>query len=450
MAATDLDLAALGEALAARLDCPDLRVEALEPLTAGASRLTWLVTLDRGDGVQHESLVLQRERVAGLRPGAIETEAALLTAMAAAGVPVPQLVLADPAGAAIGGGYLLLHRVEGETLGRRILRRDDLAAARARFGTDAGTILAAIHRAVPHTLPALPEPDPLEAIEAMLDSAYDARPALEAALGWLRGNRPAPVPPCLVHGDFRLGNLMVGPDGIRAVLDWELAHLGDPLEDLGWLASPAWRFGGGAPVAGVASREELWAAYHAAGGEPVDPAAARWWELYATLRWGAMCLVQARTHLSGESRSAELAVLGRRSAECEYELCVELFGPADVVDVTAAAAADLYGRPTAAELVESVRELLESRAVAGDFALRVAAGSLRVVERELAAGAPAEAAHQQRLATLGFASDAELARALRSGARDLDPDITAAIRADVAARIAVYHPGYVSPAAAAT
>jgi aminoglycoside phosphotransferase (APT) family kinase protein len=443
LAAAEPDLTRLGAALAQQLGDPGLVVTATEPLTAGASRLTWLIGVEWGDGTA-ERLVLQRERVRGARPGGIVTEAALLRVMAAAGVPVPHLLLADETGEAIDGGFLLVREVEGETIGPRIRRREDLAGARAGFAADAGRILAAVHTCDPAGLPLLPAADPLASVEAMLDSAHDARPALEAALAWLRRNQPPPRPPRLVHGDFRLGNLMIGPDGIRAVLDWELAHLGDPLEDLGWLASPAWRFGGALPVAGVASREQLWSAYEAAGGQPVDPAAARWWELYATLRWGAMCLMQARTHLSGESRSVELAVLGRRAAECEYDLVTELFGGVQLSDPPAVVPPDLYGRPTATELIESVCELLEARGAAGDFALRVAAGSLRVVERELAAGAPAEAEHRQRLRELGIADDGELAYGLRSGAIPLDEPVTSAIAADVTARLAVYNPRYMT------
>jgi len=123
-----------------------------------------------------------------------------------------------------------------------------------------------------------------------------------------------------VHGDFRNGNLVVGPDGLRAVLDWELAHLGDPVEDLAWLCLRAWRFGAALPVGGFGRREELLAAYEAAGGRPVDPRALLWWEVLGTLRWGVICIMQTTAHRAGLSRSVELAAIGRRVCETEHDL----------------------------------------------------------------------------------------------------------------------------------
>jgi aminoglycoside phosphotransferase (APT) family kinase protein len=124
-----------------------------------------------------------------------------------------------------------------------------------------------------------------------------------------------------VHGDFRLGNLIIGPEGVRSVLDWELGHVGDPMEDLAWLCVRSWRFGNDQlPVAGVGQREDLFAAYEAAGGRDVDPAVVHWWELFGNLRWGVICIMQARAYLDGLSQSVELATIGRRTAETEWEL----------------------------------------------------------------------------------------------------------------------------------
>jgi aminoglycoside phosphotransferase (APT) family kinase protein len=123
-----------------------------------------------------------------------------------------------------------------------------------------------------------------------------------------------------VHGDFRNGNLIVGPDGIRAVLDWELAHLGDPLEDLGWLCVKAWRFGSPLPVGGFGTYDDLIQAYEKASGAAVDRAALRWWEMFGVFKWAVICVLQAQRHLTGGQRSVELAALGRRVAENEWDL----------------------------------------------------------------------------------------------------------------------------------
>ena len=127
--------------------------------------------------------------------------------------------------------------------------------------------------------------------------------------------------PTLVHGDFRNGNLMVGPDGVRAVLDWELAHRGDPMEDLGWISVNSWRFGEiDRPVGGFGSREELFAGYEAAGGARVDPERVRFWEVLGTLKWGIMCAGMATSFASGADRSIERGTIGRRASETEIDL----------------------------------------------------------------------------------------------------------------------------------
>ena len=180
--------------------------------------------------------------------------------------------------------------------------------------------LARLHtRVSPGDVPGLPvEGDPLETLRLTLDELGEPHPALELGLLRLGRNRPPAAARTLVHGDFRLGNLMVDANGLVGVLDWELAHVGDPAEDLGWLCVPSWRFGGPHPVAGVGTREELLSAYTAAGGPDVDLETLRWWEACGTLRWGVICVRQAAAHLTGAVRSIELAAIGRRT--CEFEL----------------------------------------------------------------------------------------------------------------------------------
>jgi aminoglycoside phosphotransferase (APT) family kinase protein len=128
----------------------------------------------------------------------------------------------------------------------------------------------------------------------------------------------------LVHGDFRLGNLIVGADGLHAVLDWELAHRGDPMLDLGWLSTKVWRFGGPDPVGGFGTRAELMAGYADGGGTPPDEATQRWWEVYGTVRWALLCRRQAARYLSGAESSIEFAVLGRRVCEQEFDVLLAL------------------------------------------------------------------------------------------------------------------------------
>jgi hypothetical protein len=244
-----------------------------------------------------------------------------------------------------------------------------------------------------------PAPDPLVVLREQLDSFGRPSEVFELAMAELAAGRPPPRDPVLVHGDFRLGNLIVGPEGLRAVLDWELTHAGDPAEDLGWLCVKAWRFGASAPVAGLGSREDLLAAYRAAGGASISPDELRWWELLGTLRWGVICLTQAWTHLSGAHRSVELAAIGRRVCEQEWDLLM-LLDPEGAARAASRrprpgglgrAAPAPYGRPTASELLDAVREFLTGSvmpATTGQLAFhaRVAANVLAIVARELELG----------------------------------------------------------------
>jgi aminoglycoside phosphotransferase (APT) family kinase protein len=321
---------------------------------------------------------------------------------ASAGLLVPE-VLVMSEGAGWGTGGMIMRRIAGETIARKLLRDDEYAPARGALTGQLGQFAARLHAV---DLPVgFPEPDPLAGLRAQLDSFGRPSEVFELAFAELAAHPPPGRKPVLVHGDFRLGNLIVGPEGLRAVLDWELTHLGNPAEDLGWLCVKAWRFGAGPPVAGLGSREELLAAYVSAGGADIGVDELRWWETLGTLRWGVICLTQAWTHLSGAYRSVELAAIGRRVCEQEWDLLL-LLQPAEAAAAAARrpqpsgeplAAPAPYGRPTASELLDAVREYLTGHVMPGTsgqlaFHARVAANALAIVARELQLGPlPADA-----------------------------------------------------------
>jgi len=320
---TEQDLARqLSAYLTARLARP-VQVTGLAQLPGGASRETWAfdMTLDG----RPLPLILRRDPPGRPSTRDYACEAKLLRAARQAGVPVPAVHWGESADPAVGAPFILMDRVQGETIPRRILRDEALSVARQGLTGQCGAALARIHAIPLDGLEFLGAPQSphqlLEAQLSMLGAVEEPHPVFELALRWLRPRAPASTRPALVHGDFRVGNVIVGPEGLRAVLDWELAHVGHPAEDLGWFCVRAWRFGNDdRPAGGLGSREELLDAYLAAGGVRLHADDLRFWEVYGTLRWGIMCLLQASYHLSGAIRSVELAAIGRRACEMEWAL----------------------------------------------------------------------------------------------------------------------------------
>jgi len=372
------------------------------------------------------------------------TEARCLRACANEGLNVPDVLLDSDSAELFGSAGIVMQRVPGETLARRILRDGQFELARSALAADCGTFLAGLHAIDPQVVAPLQSADPLKQIRLTLDALDMPSPTFEIAIRWLESNRPQTLSTAIVHGDFRLGNFIVGEEGLRAVLDWELVHLGDPREDLGWLCVKAWRFGAAEPVGGFGTREDLLAAYQAAGGAPVSLAELHWWEVFGTLRWGAICMTQTHAHLSGLLRSVELAAIGRRVCETEWDLLL-LLEPGATTEAlsksalskaalqlepsqleqsqpsdTQAPTEGLHGRPSAQELLQAVREFLTDHVMAASdrslaFQGRVASNVIAMVERELELG-PAQAEERATsLNGLGMSSERELAASIRSG-----------------------------------
>jgi aminoglycoside phosphotransferase (APT) family kinase protein len=294
----------------------------LAPIPGGASRETWLVEGER------ERWVLRRDPEGSVSLVPIAEEFALIDQARAAGVPVPAPVALEPAGGRLRTAGMLMSFVEGTSVAPRILRKPEFEVARSRLTAQLGEALAGIHSIDPAELEGVlsdpganPATDQLAEWERQLDEIGEPLPAVELGLRWLRANAPDPAEPRLVHGDFRLGNFIVDENGLAAVIDWELSHLGDPAEDIGWLCIRSWRFGNDdLPVAGVGKLDEFVAAYESAGGEPVDRDRVRYWEAFGNVKWAVICARQAHDHLSGTRRSHELASLGRRICEPEWDL----------------------------------------------------------------------------------------------------------------------------------
>ncbi|MER7542201.1 phosphotransferase [Spirillospora sp. NPDC127506] len=440
METADRRTTAVQAALAARLGA---EITGLRRLSGGASRETW--SFDAGG----RALILRRDPPGSPDPAAMAREAALLASAAEAGVPVP--ALAGHGGDLAGAPYLIMERLPGETIPRRLLRDERFAAVRPRLARDLGAILARLHTMAP--VPDLPDADPLDALAGHYAN-FEPRPAVELALRWLKDNRPpASGRKAVVHGDFRNGNLMIDETGVRGVLDWELTHLGDPAEDLGWLCTKAWRFNSPHPVGGFGSREDLLEGYASAGGAPPTLEELHWWEVYGTLRWTILCRHQAERYLNGSDPSIEYAVLGRKVCEQEHDLLLVLglTQPTTVQDPLATAqptATPPHDGPGAQALIDAVGAFLLQADQPDDrlrFHARVAAAALAIARRELLLGEAHKAAHEKRLRNLDCGSDEDLARAIREGSLDTRMDeVTEAVRASIIDKLTVANPRHLS------
>ena len=314
-------------------------VERLARESGGASRQTW--SFDAVvDGTRH-GLILRRDPpILGAPRAKAETDRSVssdrgtefrvLRAAFEAGVRAPEALFELAPDDGLGEGFVM-RRIGGTAIARKLLRDAPYEDDRRKIAGQLGEILARLHTVPAQALPPLPRREAADHIEGQrraLDLLDRPQPVFELALSWLDRRKPAPTAqPVLVHGDYRTGNYLADESGVTAILDWEGAHLGDPIEDLGWLCVKSWRFGAiDRPAGGFGSREELWSAYERAGGMKVDPARAHWWEVFGTVRWGIICHNQAWRHLSGAIRSMELASIGRRAVETEVDLLQLLNG----------------------------------------------------------------------------------------------------------------------------
>lgn len=329
------DVAALSASLAQLLTADGggepVPVRGLVQLSGGASKESWTFEAHRGG--QWQRLILRRDQPGAVPMSRAIEERPLLAAVRSAGVPVPLVLLGGIAEEWQDASFLIMEHIEGETLARRILRDQRYVAARTVLLADAAAALAGIHSidtaALDFMGDARSTPRLLDDLEALLDDSPDRHPAFEYGLRWLRRNQPPLVAPAVVHGDYRLGNLIVGEEGLRSVIDWELSYLGDPIRDLGYFCVRSWRFGNDAlPAGGLGSRRQLCAAYEAAGGNRVDPDTLHYWEVYGNAVWGVQTGFLAKQFLDGLP-SVELAAIGRRAVEMEYDL-LHLLNPAAV------------------------------------------------------------------------------------------------------------------------
>jgi aminoglycoside phosphotransferase (APT) family kinase protein len=331
----EVDVRSALDRLAVRLEGKGARVVQAGRLSGGASMETWAFEVEgprAPDRTIRDRMILRRRTVPfdpeTARSVSLATEAALIKAARANGALAPPVLHVCDDEDGLGEAYIM-GAVPGETLGRKIVHDAAFDAVRPKLARQCGEVLAKIHATPPpaelnlKTVDAVHE---LDRYEEVYRSTGAQRPILELAFQYLRRHTPEPVPPVLLHGDFRNGNIMFDPEtGVAAVLDWELAHIGDPAEDMGWICTNSWRFGRPEkPVGGFGDYADLLAGYAAAGGRPIPVERVRFWQVLGSLRWGVMCLTMYMSWQTGLEKSVERPMIGRRVSETEADLVVLL------------------------------------------------------------------------------------------------------------------------------
>ena len=303
------------------------KVSNLEPLTGGASKEIW--KFEVSNAKQSTKMILRRG--SGIEgPLAIKTadEARIQKEVIKVGAPVPIILAVSKNEEELGDSYIM-HFVEGESIARKILRDKEYKKALPILAYQCGEAIAKIHNVDINNfsfLPKKPAEDQLEDLYSTYQSFEQPSPVFEYAYLWLKEQDFGNFQESLVHGDFRLGNINVNADGLQSIIDWELAHIGNPLQDLGWVCGNSWRFGkNDKVVGGFGELEDLLEGYNSISKLKVNKEMVKCWQVFGTFRWGVICLIQAYAHLNGTINSIEKAAIGRRVSETEIDIVDLLF-----------------------------------------------------------------------------------------------------------------------------
>jgi aminoglycoside phosphotransferase (APT) family kinase protein len=435
---------------------------ACDRLSGGASQETYRIVVKTDTG---ERKLAMRRAPGGIPKPAVEggpglaTEAKLMRLAREAGVPEPEVFLVAKPEDGLGDAFIM-EWLDGETLGARVVRSEDLAEIRPQLAYECGKILAKIH-AIDLEKSGLNKVLNTMGPEAMVDQMWDTykllntpQPMIDYAGRWLKENLPETGRTTLVHNDFRNGNIMFSPEGVVAVLDWELPHIGDPMRDLGWICTNSWRFGKSElPVGGFGHPEDLFCGYEEVSGVKVNPDHVKFWEVYGSFWWAVGCLLMAEHYRSGPDKTVERPAIGRRTTECQVD-CVNLLIPGKITLVEADETSKSTEMPRLDELMVSVRNFLREDVMnqtkgRTNFMARVASNSLDIVLRDMLTGPVHRRQEQERLRHL-LAADGgleslrwKLVNGLRDGSIALDHSgLAEHLRTTVVNQIAIDQPRY--------
>ena len=299
----------------------------LEPLTGGASKEIWKFEVN-ANGKSDRYILRRGSGVEG--PLAIKTsdEAKIQKTVRKLGAQVPEIIAVSSLDEELGDAYIMKF-VDGESIARKILRDEEYKNTLPKLAFECGQSIAKIHQADINEFPFLPSKPVFEQINDLYQtyvSFNQPSPVFEYTHLWLKKQNFGEINDALVHGDFRLGNIIVDKDGLKSVIDWELAHIGNPLQDLGWICGNSWRFGNtDKVVGGFGDLADLLKGYNSVSNFQVDENMVKAWQVFGTFRWGVICLIQASAHLTGSVNSVEKAAIGRRVSETEIDIVDLLF-----------------------------------------------------------------------------------------------------------------------------
>ena len=296
------------------------KIKQLIPLTGGASADINRIVLANEDELIVRRTLSQEKSVMAI-PKILEAK--IQKVVKKNGAPVPNIIFEFSEGEEIGEGYVM-EAIPGETIPRKILRDDKFSTAREKLPFEIGKSLAKIHQTQLEDLKALDQvtfSDSLEKLFQVYLSFNQPQPVFDLAFKWLEAQELIDYGEVLVHGDFRFGNFIISEENLESIIDWELAHIGNPMEDLGWLCVRSWRFGNVEKrVGGLGDIKDLIAGYESNSDIKIDESQLDIWQLYGSLRWGVICMMQTFAHLSGMVNSVEKAAIGRRVSETEFDL----------------------------------------------------------------------------------------------------------------------------------
>ena len=296
------------------------KIKQLIPLTGGASADINRIILANDDELIVRRTLSQEKSVMAI-PKILEAKIQKVVKKNEA--PVPEILFEFSEGKEIGEGYVM-EAIQGETIPRKILRDEKFSTVREKLPFEIGKSLAKIHQTQLDDLKALDQvtfSDSLEKLLQVYQSFKQPQPVFDLAFKWLEAQKLTEYDDVLVHGDFRFGNFIISEENLESIIDWELAHIGNPMEDLGWLCVRSWRFGNVEKrVGGLGDIKDLIAGYESNSDIKIDESQLDIWQFYGSLRWGVICMMQTFAHLSGMVNSVEKAAIGRRVSETEFDL----------------------------------------------------------------------------------------------------------------------------------